>query len=252
MGRPDIRILADGEELSRVAAEEFVRLTNEAVEARGRFTVALSGGSTPKRVYELLADTQAGFRGRIVWEKVHFFWGDERHVTPAHPDSNYRMANEAMLSRVPIPSGNVHRIPAEDPDAAQAAQEYARVLCEFFGLVAGQLPLFDLILLGMGPDGHTASLFPGTTAVDEKIGLVVAPWVEQFKTHRITLTPPVLNNAACVIFLVTGDDKAETLRAVLCDEFHPDRLPAQLVRPTAGRLLWLVDRAAGRLLPSSV
>jgi 6-phosphogluconolactonase len=248
MGRPDIRILADGGELSRVAAEEFVRLANEAVEARGRFNVALSGGSTPRGAYELLADEKAGFRGRVPWEEVHFFWGDERHVPPGHPESNYHMANEAMLSRVPVPSENVHRIPAENPDAAQAAQEYAKALRQFFGLGAGQLPRFDLILLGMGSDGHTASLFPGTTAVYEQISLVVAPWIDKFKTHRITLTPPVLNNAACVIFLVSGDDKAETLRAVLHGTYQPDRFPAQVVCPVNGRLIWILDRGAAQLL----
>jgi len=251
MGRPDIRILADGEELSHVAAEEFVRLANEAVEARGRFTIALSGGSTPKRVYELLAGKQAGFRGRVPWEKVHFFWGDERHVPPGHPESNYHMANEAMLSRVPVPSENVHRIPAENPDAAKAAQEYARGLREFFDLGAGQLARFDLILLGMGPDGHTASLFPGTTAAREQTSLVIAPWVDKFKAHRITLTSPVLNNAACVIFLVSGEDKAETLRAVLQGTYEPDRLPAQVVCPVNGRLTWMLDRAAAQFLQLS-
>ncbi len=248
MDRPDIRILADARELSRVAAEEFVRLANEAVRARDRFTVALSGGSTPNGVYGLLADKKADFLARVPWDKVHFFWGDERHVSPDHPESNFRMAHEALLSRVPVPSENVHRIPAENPDATKAAAEYAQRLREFFALTVSEPPRFDLILLGMGPDGHTASLFPGTTAVHERARWVVASWVERFKTHRITLTPPVLNNAADVIFLVSGEEKAEALRAVLQGTYQPDRLPAQIVRPVNGRLIWMVDRAVAHLL----
>jgi len=246
---PDIRIVENVEKLSWEAAEEFVRQARKAVRTREAFTVALAGGSTPKALYALLAaESGTSFRARVPWERTHFFWGDERHVAPDHPDSNYRMANEAMLSRVPIPPKNVHRIRAENPDAGRAAAEYAEELRQFFQPAAGQFPRFDLILLGMGPDGHTASLFPGTAAVREQDALVAAPWVEKFRTYRITLTPPVLNNAACVIFLVSGEEKAETLWAVLDGEYQPERLPAQVVRPTHGRLLWLVDRAAARLL----
>ena len=248
MDQTDIRILADADELSRVAAEDFSRLSNEAVEAKGRFAVALSGGSTPSGVYELLANPKAHFLAHVPWNKVHVFWGDERHVPPDHSESNYQVAREALLSRVPIPPENIHRIPAENPDASSAAKEYAKALSQFFLLGAGQFPRFDLILLGMGPDGHTASLFPGTTAVFEETSLVVAPWIEKFKAFRITLTPPVLNHAACVIFLVSGEEKAETLRAVLQGPYQPERLPAQLLRPVNGRLLWMVDRAAARLL----
>lgn len=248
MNQPDIRILADGEELSRAAAEEFVHLATQAVTASGRFAVALSGGTTPKALYHLLSDEGAGFRPRVPWKRVHVFWGDERHVPPDHPESNYRMAREELLSRVPIPPENVHRIPAENPDAAKAAEEYAQTLRTFFGLAAGAVPRFDLILLGMGPDGHTASLFPGTNAVRETARLVGAPWVEKLNAHRITLTPPVLNNAACVLFLVSGEEKAETLRAVLQGPYQPDRFPAQIVRPVDGHLLWMVDRAAAHLL----
>lgn len=248
MDRPDIRVLATREELSRAAAEEFARLAAEAVRIRGRFAVALSGGSTPRVLHHLLSDERAAFRGRIPWSDVHIFWGDERHVPPEHPDSNYGMARETLLTRVPVPPENVHRIPAENPDAAKAADEYAQTLRTFFGLAAGELPRFDLILLGLGPDGHTASLFPGTDAVRERVKLVAAPWVERLDARRITLTPPVLNNAACVIFLVSGEEKARALRAVLEGPYQPDRLPAQAVRPVDGQRLWLVDRAAARLL----
>lgn len=249
---PDIRIVENIEKLSWEAAEEFVRLAREAVRTRGVFSVALAGGSTPKAFYGLLGSRKgASFRARLPWDTTHFFWGDERHVPPDHPDSNYRMANEAMLSRVPVPPTNVHRIQAENPDPGKAADGYAEELRQFFRLGAGQFPRFDLILLGMGPDGHSASLFPGTDVVLEQEKLVAALWVEKFRAHRITFTPPVLNNAASVIFLVSGEEKAEILRAVLHDEYQPDRLPAQVVRPTNGRLLWLVDRAAARLLPRS-
>ncbi|MFI5342131.1 MAG: 6-phosphogluconolactonase [Candidatus Methylomirabilales bacterium] len=245
---PEIRVVGSSEELYRAAAEEYVHLANEAVRTRERFTVALSGGSTPRGLYRLLAGEEDGFRSRVPWGQIHFFWGDERHVPPAHPDSNYRMAYEAMLSRVPVPPANVHRVPAENPDAGKAAEVYAQTLREFYRLALGQIPRLDLILLGMGPDGHTASLFPGTGTVHEETRLVAAPWVEKFNAHRITLTPPVLNNAAHVIFLVSGEAKAETLRAVLQGAYQPDRFPAQVVRPVDGHLLWMVDPAAAQRL----
>jgi 6-phosphogluconolactonase len=179
---------------------------------------------------------------------MHVFWGDERHVPPDHPDSNYRMANEALLSKVPIPPANVHRIKSEHPDAHQVADDYEQTLQAFFHLAAGQLPRFDLILLGLGPEAHTASLFPGTKALHETRRLVVSTWVGKFFTDRITLTPAVLNNAAGVIFLVSGEDKALALKAVLEGHDEPEQLPAQLIRPAHGRLLWLVDRAAAGLL----
>lgn len=249
MVKSDILILADAGEMSRVAAEEFVRQAEDAVRTRGLFTVALCGGSTPKAMYRLLGNEgEASLRGRVPWGKIHVFWGDERHVPPDHPDSNYRMAHEALLSRVPVPPQNVHRIPAEIPDACRAAEAYAQTLLKFFRPPAGQLPRLDLVLLGMGSDGHTASLFPGTDAAHEQTKLVAAPWVEKFHAYRITLTSPVLNNAACVIFLVSGEEKAETLCAVLEGAYQPERFPAQLIRPRLGRLRWLVDRAAARLL----
>jgi 6-phosphogluconolactonase len=244
----EIQILSNLEELTCRAAEEFVRQAEEAVGAKGFFTVALSGGSTPKSLYSLLASETASFRVRVPWDKVHFFWGDERHVPPDHPDSNYRMTQEAVLSKIPIPSENVYRIKTENPDAGKAAEDYERVLREFFRLEVGQLPRFDLVLLGLGPDGHTASLFPGTEVLNDRKSLVAAPWVEKFNAYRITLTPSVLNNAVCVAFLISGEEKAVTLKAVLEGGYQPERLPAQLIHPTNGRLLWLVDRAAARML----
>ncbi|MBI3014469.1 MAG: 6-phosphogluconolactonase [Candidatus Tectomicrobia bacterium] len=250
--QPDIQIAANPEELARAAAEEYVRRAEEAVKAQGIFTVVLAGGSTPKALYRLLAgEEEPSFRARLPWHKIHFFWGDERHVPLDHPDSNYRMACEALLSSVPVPSENVHRVRTENPDAWQAAKEYEEEICKFFfpsGRTAGQLPRFDLVLLGMGADGHTASLFPGTEALHEQARLVVSQWIERFRAYRITMTAPLLNNAARIIFLVSGEEKAETLREVLQGEYRPERFPAQLIRPAHGSLLWLVDSAAARLL----
>jgi 6-phosphogluconolactonase len=247
---PEIRVLDSAEDLAREAASRFVRLANESVKNNGRFAVALSGGSTPKLLFSLLA-SDPSLRSQVPWDRTHFFWGDERYVPPDHPDSNYRMANEAMLSKVPVPAANVRRVRTELPDAHQAADDYEQTLRDFFGLGAGHFPRFDLVLLGMGPDGHTASLFPDTEALRERSRWVVANWVPKFGSYRITLTLPVLNNAACVMFLAGGADKAEVLRAVLGNEAGPDKYPAQLVRPVNGKLVWLVNRdAAGRLAES--
>jgi 6-phosphogluconolactonase len=244
-----IRVTINAQELSRFAAEQFVYLAFEAQRAKGLFTVALAGGSTPKTLYELLGDENEPYRSQLCWEKIHFFWGDERHVPTDHPDSNYRMASEAMLSKVPLPARNIHHIKSEVDDAHEVAANYERTLCEFFGLAAGEFPRFDLILLGMGPDGHTASIFPYSDVINEKRRLVAATWIEKFKSYRITLTPPVLNNAAFIIFLVSGATKAKALREVLEGDHYPTRFPAQLIRPTTGNLLWLADCEAARLSP---
>ncbi|MGH9548423.1 MAG: 6-phosphogluconolactonase, partial [Terriglobales bacterium] len=208
--QPEVRILKTAAELFEAAAAEFADQASQAVRASGRFTVALSGGSTPKTLYSLLAT-----KPDIPWDKICFFWGDERHVPPDHPESNYRMANEALLSKVPVRPENVFRIHAEEKDAGAAALQYEQNLKEFFRLSPGQFPRFDLILLGTGPDGHTASLFPGTAALNETQRLVVANWVPKFNTHRITFTFPLLNAAACVNFLASGPDKAAILHQVL-------------------------------------
>jgi 6-phosphogluconolactonase len=179
---------------------------------------------------------------------MHFFWGDERHVPPEHADSNFRMANEALLSGAPVPAANVHRMHGEAANAADAAREYEDELHEAFGLKAGEVPRFDLILLGLGPEGHTASLFPGTHALTENQRLVVSNWIGKLFADRITLTPPVLNNAACVMFIVSGPDKATALKGILEGPYEPDQLPAQLVNPTNGRLVWLLDRVAAQEL----
>lgn len=241
--KPEIRVFADPKQVARAAAAEFARLAETAVAERGHCSVALAGGSTPRSLYSLLAE-DAIWNRQIPWDKLHFFWGDERHVPPDHQDSNYRMAYEAMLARVPTPPSNVHRIAGEEPDAQKAADAYQRELRGFFQLEPGQLPRFDLVLLGMGPDGHTASLFPGTTALLEKERLVAATWVEKFNTYRLTLTLPVLNNAANVIFLACGAEKTAVLHTVLGKGAGPAQYPAQLIQPAHGRLLWLLDDAA--------
>lgn len=242
----EIRILTTPQELFAAAAQEVVHLVNDAITARTKFTIALSGGSTPKNLFTLLA-TNA--RAALPWDRMFFFWGDERHVGPTDPDSNYRMANEAMLSKVPVPPGNVFRVPAENPDAAAAASEYEATLARFFELGPQEIPRFDLILLGMGPDGHTASLFPGTPALEEKSRLFVANWVEKLKTHRLTLTLPVLNAARTVAFLISGTDKAQVLKTVLEDPAaSPEQYPSKLIRPANGELIWFLDRAAANAL----
>ena len=248
----DLRRFAEGEDLAQAAAEEFTRRAESAVRDHARFSVVLSGGSTPRRLYRLLADPAQPFLDRIDWSATHVFWGDERHVPPDHPDSNYRMAREALLDVVPIPAGNIHRMHGEESDAARAAASYEAELRAFFSDSSSAQPRFDLVLLGLGPDAHTASLFPGTEAVRERERWVVASWVEKLASWRITLTPAVLDRAAVVIFLVQGKDKADALRTVLEGdlegEHDPDRYPAQVVRPESGELLWLVDDAAANRL----
>ncbi len=239
--QPEIRILKTATDLFEGAAAEFAGQASAAVRAGGKFTVALSGGSTPRTLYSLLAT-----KPNIPWDKIFIFWGDERHVPPDQPESNYRMANEALLSRVPVPAENIFRIHAEEKDAAAAALQYEQTLKDFFHLSPGEFPRFDLIFLGVGPDGHTASLFPGTSALNETKRWVVSNWVPKFKTDRITFTFPVLNAAACVIFLMSGADKAATLQEVL--ENNSANLPSQKVRPVNGKLIWLVDEPAARTL----
>ncbi len=239
--QPELRILKNAADLFEAAAAEFAAQASAAVRDSGKFTVALSGGSTPKTLYSLLA-TKPG----IPWDKIYFFWGDERHVPPDDPESNYRMANQALLSRVPARAENIFRIHSEEKDAAAAALQYEQTLRDVFHLSPGTFPRFDLIFLGVGPDGHTASLFPGTSALTEMQRLVVANWVPKFNTDRITFTFPVLNAAACVIFVMSGADKAPILQNVL--ENTAADLPSQKVRPVNGKLIWMVDEpAAGTL-----
>src|SRR5580692_9157359 len=238
-----IEVVATAADLFHSAAEEFVRAARAAIGAQGRFSVALSGGSTPKALYSLLAANYADF----AWNRVFLFFGDERHVPPTDSESNYRMVQESLLSKITIPAENVFRVPAENPDADAAAADYEAQIRRFFEIKPGEFPRFDLILLGMGPDGHTASLFPDSEALNEQSRLVVANWVTKFNTHRITFTFPVLNRAAEVMFLASGPDKADMLHQVLETKITPP-LPSQRVEPTDGKLLWMLDEAAAAKL----
>jgi 6-phosphogluconolactonase len=245
---PDIRIAENIQELSWLAAVEFVDRAAEAIIRKGSFTVALSGGSTPERLFRMLANPARPFFERVPWKSVHLFWGDERHVPPDHPYSNYLLTYELLLSKVPVPPENVHRVRAEDPDANQVAEDYGAEIKEFFHLVEDEWPRFDLVLLGLGVDGHTASLFPGTSVLREKKRLVSAEWIESHKSYRISMTPLVLNQAACVAFLVSGAEKAGIVREVIEGMSQPDKIPAQLIQPENGKLLWFLDRAAANQL----
>jgi 6-phosphogluconolactonase len=235
----NMRVGGDAEEVARAVTQRFVELARASVAERGTFSVALAGGTTPKRVYELLAGEE--FKSGVPWESVHIFFGDERCVPPDHADSNYRMAHEALLSRVPVPEKNIHRMRGEG-DAAANASLYEDELRSFFGDV--EWPRLDLVMLGMGDDGHTASLFPDTTALEERRAWVVANWVEKFETWRVTLTAPAINHARRVIFVVTGAGKAARLAEILKGERDPARLPSQLIEPAEGTLEWFVDHAA--------
>ena len=236
-----VTICRDAEHLYRVAAAQFVTLARAAAQAAGRFTVALSGGSTPKSLYTLLATPE--YRQQMPWSRIHLFWGDERCVPPDHPESNYRMVQETLLTRINIPQRNVHRMAGEkNPEIAAA--EYEQELSNFFQLSEGGTPCFDLILLGLGEDGHTASLFPGSEAVEDMKHLVTTVYVEKLGSHRLTLTLPVLNNGAQIVFLVSGKSKAAILREILGATFASSTPPAAKIQPVNGQLTWLVTQDA--------
>jgi 6-phosphogluconolactonase len=236
----ELEVFDDLEALSRAAARMFVTTAESAIAASGRFTVALAGGGTPRRTYELLAEPRT--REKVRWEVVHVFWGDERCVPPDDPRSNARMARQALLDRVPLPKENIHPILSMD-DPRESAADYEAVLRTSF---RETLPGFDLIFLGMGEDGHTASLFPGSPALDEIRGWVAA--VPSKDPPRVTLTYPVLNNALIVAFLVSGENKAEALQRVLEGSPAQDSLPAARIWPLNGTIHFLVDRAAASKL----
>ena len=239
-----VTICADANGLAESTAQLVVEAANEAVEARGRFMLCLAGGETPRASYARLACSP--YSARIPWDRTWIFFGDERAVPPDDADSNYRMAHEALLSRVPVAPAQVVRMRGEDADAEAAAAAYAVALADAFGTRRGELPRFDLVLLGLGVDGHTASLFPNSPVLLERFRSVAAAHVAAAQIpERLTLTFPVLNAAARVLFLVTGAEKAKILRKALDERAT---LPATMVRPTDGELIWLVDRAAAALL----
>lgn len=242
----ETKIFSSVEDLNDFAAGEIVRVYRAAIASRGRFTIALSGGSTPKKLYALLATEK--FQAAFDWQKVQFFFGDERDVPPDTEESNFRMANDVLFSKIEIAKENIHRFLTESGDAKTVAEKMETELREFFRLNENEFPRFDLILLGMGADGHTASLFPETAALKENKKIVVENYVEKLQTFRLTFTVPTINNARSVIFLVAGEDKAEALREVLEGAPNPEKFPSQFVKPENGRLLFLLDEKAARLL----
>lgn len=242
----DVRVYGDAGQLARAAAELFVNTAADSIEARGRFWVALSGGTTPRRLYKLLATS--AFSSRVDWGRICIFWGDERYVAVDDPDSNYRMTDEALLQHVPIPFMNVYRVPTEI-DPAQAAAAYEHEIRHCFR-VFDSVPQFDLIYLGLGTNGHTASLFPRSPAMKETSRLVLADFVAEVSSWWITMSTSLLNRGRTVAFLITGQEKADVLREVLLGPRDPARLPAQLIAPE-GALLWMVDEAAAGMLSRS-
>jgi len=234
--------------LAQAAATHFAERVAQSVAKRGRARIAISGGSTPKATFALLADPAGPYAATIPWDLIDLFWVDERTVAPDHPDSNYRMTNEALLSKVALNPEHVHRMEGElDPE--EAAARYESVIRREFRLEGAEAPRFDVIWLGMGDDGHTASLFPHTEGLGELGRIVIANHVPQKSTWRITLTRPVINHANDVIFLIGGADKADPLERVLFGEYDPQTLPTQLIQPENGALTLLLDEAAAAKLP---
>ena len=250
----EICVCPNPSELALEAARHFSKLADQYAVGAGRFTVALSGGSTPRAMFSLLAAEP--LVTTIPWSSVHFFWGDERAVPPTHPGSNYRMANDTLLSKAPIPRDNIHRIRAELDNCEEAAREYSDRLRQFFAGSSGSLgtaplanwPRFDLVLLGMGADGHTASLFPYSSELRASVEIAVATYVQKLNAKRITLTAATINNARNVAFLVSGEDKASALKSVIDGPANSDLYPSQMIRPRNGALLWLVDEDAAKYL----
>jgi 6-phosphogluconolactonase len=240
----------DAAALARRAAQYFIEMTEEAVAARGRARIAISGGSTPKAAFQLLANPNQPFRSRMPWESLDLYWVDERCVPPDAADSNYRMTREALLDHVPLRPEQIHRMAGElEPELA--ANRYESELRSSFRLEGAESPRFDLIALGMGDDGHTASIFPHTQAIHELTRLVTANYVPQKDTWRITLTWPVIDHASSVFFLIAGEDKATVLKEVLMGPHDPERLPSQLIWPASGILTLILDKAAAAQLPAT-
>jgi 6-phosphogluconolactonase len=245
LGAAEILVGSDVEETARIAAGQFVALARKVAAESGIFNAALSGGSTPRRMFQLLAAEPLA--GLLPWDRIHFFWGDERNVPPGDPESNYSMARELLLSHVPIPPAHIHRIPTGDGTAVEAADLYERILREKLP-IDQSLPRLDYNLLGLGANGHTASLFPNRSTLHERQRLVVADHVDEVNSWRVTLTAPVLNNAAQITFLVVGEDKAAAVEQVIQGPRNVEATPAQLIAPANGTLTWILDpAAAGRL-----
>lgn len=243
------RVSSTPAEVATAAAQLFTQSAIDAINARGRARIAISGGTTPKAMFTLLADPAQPFARQVPWQKLDLYWVDERCVPPDHPDSNYRMTSEALLSKVPLAPERVHRMEGE-LDPAVAAARYESTIRNTFRLEGAETPTFDLILLGMGDDGHTASLFPHTEAINDLTDIVTANHVPQKDTWRITLTWPVINQGREVAFLIEGAAKAQVLHDVLLGPYQPDTYPSQIIRPANGRLGFLLDSAAAAQLPA--
>ncbi|ABF41815.1 6-phosphogluconolactonase [Candidatus Koribacter versatilis Ellin345] len=235
-------VVADKVALCEATAELIAKSAQEAIAARGRFTIALSGGSTPKQLYELLATEP--WRDRLDWSKVHLFWGDERYVPPTDAQSNFRMTSEALISKISIPAKNIHRIPTQPYSPQSGANKYEDTL----RALLGEHPQIDFNLLGVGTNGHTASLFPHRPTLEIRNRLVVADFIPEVNMDRITMTLPVINDSRLIVFLVSGADKAQVVHDVLRGPRQPEQLPSQLVHPAGGELIWLVDEAAAELV----
>ncbi len=242
MGNPEIQVFEASQALSEAAANRFAAMAKQAVERRGRFLVALSGGSTPLGLYRLLGESP--YRAQIPWQQTHLFWGDERLVPPDDEESNYGQVARTLLGKIQLPSAQLHRV-RDELSPEDAAQHYRRVLSEIAG-PGRQWPRFDLVILGMGSDGHTASLFPGPISDEEAREAVIAVTADYDgrPANRITLTASVFNDARVLLFLATGENKAAALRAVLQGPYQPELWPAQRIRPVEGSICWLVDAAA--------
>src|SRR5580698_439213 len=237
----DTRILPDIDALSRAALEELLGDLKNAIKQRGRGAIALSGGHTPEKMYSLWAATEK-YRSETDWDRVHFFWGDERYVPQDDPLSNFRMTRETLLANVPIPAANIHAAPTNLPTPERAAEAYNQDLRKFFG---SRAPAFDVTLLGLGPEGHTASLFPDSAALEEKSRWVVPVQVAAVPPNRLTFTLPVLNSSRNTYFLVAGENKRPILPALRAEpDTRPSAYPAGRIRPTDGRVLWFLDQAA--------
>jgi 6-phosphogluconolactonase len=241
-----IKIFPTVEELNEYAAGKFVEIAKDSIANHGKFSVALSGGSTPKALHGLLAGDK--FKSKIDWQNIFFFFGDERNVAPNDEESNFRMANETLFEPLNIREDKIFRWQTELKDAKAIVENYRLKLRNFFELTEHNFPRFDLIMLGMGDDGHTASLFPNTQALKETEQTAALNHVEKLDTTRLTLTFPVINNARNVVFLIKGAEKAEALKNVLEGDFQPGNFPAQAVKLKNGNLFWLVDNQAARLL----
>jgi 6-phosphogluconolactonase len=245
---PDVSVVV-ARDAYAFSAQTIVDLAHQAVNARGKFTIALSGGSTPKKLYELLSSP--AWQAKMPWAQTEFFWGDERYLPSTDPSSNFHMTQQAMLSRVSIPAERIHRVLTEK-EAQECAVSYEQEVQRIVTAGSDGIPEFDLVLLGLGTNGHTASLFPYQPALHEKKKLVIAEYIDEVKMTRVTFSAGLINAARQIVFVSLGDDKATVVREVVTGPFDPERLPAQLIRPAHGKVTWILDAGSATKLPPSI